>query len=56
MYCVALSLEEIDGFVSHLFDKGVPTARPDSVPLPYNSDNPPPSIRVFGFFHSLPNL
>jgi hypothetical protein len=51
MYYVALSLEEIDGFISHLFDKGVPTARPDSAPLPYSSDNRPPSVRVLASFN-----
>jgi hypothetical protein len=38
--------EEIDGFVARLFDKDPPTARPDTLPLPYSSDNPPPSIRI----------
>jgi hypothetical protein len=51
MYRIALSQEEIDWFVSHLFDKGVPTARPDSMSLPYSSDNPPPSVRVLAFFN-----
>jgi hypothetical protein len=40
LYDVALSLEEIDGFVVHLFDRAVPTAHPGSVPLPYSNDNP----------------
>jgi hypothetical protein len=38
--------EEIDGFVALLFDKDPPTARPDNLPLPYNSENPPPSVRA----------
>jgi hypothetical protein len=38
--------EEIDGFVAHLFDKDPPTARPDNLSLPYNSGNPPPSVRI----------
>jgi hypothetical protein len=32
--------------VAHQFDKDPPTAQPDTLPLPYNSDNPPPSIRI----------
>jgi hypothetical protein len=38
--------QKIDGFVAHLFDKDPPTARPDILPLPYSSDNPPPSVRI----------
>jgi hypothetical protein len=38
--------EEIDGFVALLFDKDPPVVRPDTLPLPYSSDNPPPSVRV----------
>jgi hypothetical protein len=45
-YLVALTANEIDGFVAHLFDRGVPTARPDAVPLPFSSENPPPLVRV----------
>jgi hypothetical protein len=30
-YPVALTADEIDGFVAHLFDRGVPTVRPDVV-------------------------
>jgi hypothetical protein len=30
-YPVALTMDEIDGFVAHLFDRGVPNARPDAV-------------------------
>jgi hypothetical protein len=52
LYDVALSSEEIDGFVAHLFDRGVPTARPASVPMPYINDNPPPSVRVLDLFKS----
>jgi hypothetical protein len=39
-------VDEIDGFVAHLFDRVVPTARPDAVPLPFSSENPPPLVRV----------
>jgi hypothetical protein len=45
-YLVPLTADEIDGFVAHLFDRGVPTARPDAVPLPFSSENPPPLVRV----------
>jgi hypothetical protein len=45
-YLVALTADEIDGFVAHLFDRGVPTARTDAVPLPFSSENPPPLVRV----------
>jgi hypothetical protein len=41
-----MSLEEINGFVSHLFDKDPPTARPNTLLLPYNNDNPSPSVRI----------
>jgi hypothetical protein len=38
--------EEIDGFVAYMFHKDPPTARPNTLPLPYSSDNPPPSVRI----------
>jgi hypothetical protein len=38
--------EEINGFVARLLDKDPPTTRPDTLPLPYSSDNPPPSVRI----------
>jgi hypothetical protein len=50
-YLVALTADEIDGFVAHLFDRGVPIARPDAVPLPFSSENPPPLIRVLVFLN-----
>jgi hypothetical protein len=50
LYDAALSPEELSGFVAHLFDKGVPTARPSSVPTPFSSDNPPPLVRILDFF------
>jgi hypothetical protein len=52
LYDAALSFEEIDGFAAHLFDRGVPTARPGSVSMPYSSDNLPPLVRVLDFFKS----
>jgi hypothetical protein len=42
----AMPQEEIDGFVARIFDKDPPTARPDTLSLPYSSDNSPPSIRI----------
>jgi hypothetical protein len=45
-----LSSEEISGFVAHLFDRGVPTTHPSSVPTPFSSDNPPPLVRILDFF------
>jgi hypothetical protein len=50
-YLVALTVDEIDEFVAYLFDRGVPTARPDVVPLPFSSENPPPSVRVLFFLN-----
>jgi hypothetical protein len=41
-----MSQEEIDGFVTRLFDKGPLTAQPDTLPLPYSNENPPPSVRI----------
>jgi hypothetical protein len=41
-----MSQEEIDGFMTHLFDKAPLTALPDTLPLPYSNDNSPPSIRI----------
>jgi hypothetical protein len=49
-----MSQEEIDGSMAHLFDKDQPTAWPDTLPLPYSNENPPPSVRIivllFTFF------
>jgi hypothetical protein len=50
LYDAALSSKEINGFVTHLFDRGVPTARPSSVSMPFSSDNPPPLVRILDFF------
>jgi hypothetical protein len=33
-----------------MFDRGVPTAHSNSVPTPFNSDNPPPLVRILDFF------
>jgi hypothetical protein len=50
-YPVALTADEIDGFVARLFDRSVPTARLDAVPLPFSSENPPPLVRVLFFLN-----
>jgi hypothetical protein len=52
----ALSLKEINEFVAHLFDKGVPTACPNSVPMPFSSDNPPNLVRILDFFKFVSDL
>jgi hypothetical protein len=46
LFHVAMSQEEIDGFVAHLFDKDPPIVWPDTLSLPYSDENPPPSIRI----------
>jgi hypothetical protein len=50
-YHVALTADEIDVFVAHLFDRGVPTARSDAVLLPFSSENPPPLVRLLFFLN-----
>jgi hypothetical protein len=55
LYDATLSFAEIDGFVAHLFDRGVPTVHPSSVLMPYSSSNPPPLVRVIDFFKSFPD-
>jgi hypothetical protein len=52
-----MSQEEIGGFVARLFDKDPPTARPDTLSLPYSNDNPPHFVRItillLVFFHAI---
>jgi hypothetical protein len=50
-YPIALTVDEIDGFVAHLFDRGVLTVRPGAVPLPFSSENPPLLVRVLFFLN-----
>jgi hypothetical protein len=50
LYDAALSSEKIDGSIPHLFDRDMLTTRPSSVSMPYNSNNPPPLVRVLDFF------
>jgi hypothetical protein len=56
LYDAALSSEKIDGSIAHLFDRGMPTTRPGSVLMSYNSNNPPPLVRVLDFFKFFMNL
>jgi hypothetical protein len=50
-YPIALTADEIDGFIAHLFDRGVLTVRPDVVPLPFSNENPPPLVRARSFLN-----
>jgi hypothetical protein len=50
---VALTSDEIDGFVAHLFDRGVPNVCPDAVPLSLSSENPPPLVKVLSQINCL---
>jgi hypothetical protein len=46
LFCTGLTQAEVDRFVGCLFDKDSPTARPASVPAPFYSENPPPSVSI----------
>jgi hypothetical protein len=50
-YLVALTADEIDEFVAHLFDTSVSTACPDVVSLPFSSENTSPLVRVLFFLN-----
>jgi hypothetical protein len=50
-YPIALTADEIDEFVAHLIDRCVPTVRPDTVPLPFSSENPHPLVKVLFFLN-----
>jgi hypothetical protein len=52
LYDAALPSKEIGGFIAHLFDRGVPTAHPSSLSMPYSSNNPPPLVKFLDFFKS----
>jgi hypothetical protein len=41
-----MSQEEIGGFMACLLDKDPLITWPDTLPLPYSNDNPPPSVRI----------
>jgi hypothetical protein len=49
-FCSALTKEEIDRLVGHLFDKDLPVPWPDTVSVPYCTENPPPLVRTIAFF------
>jgi hypothetical protein len=55
LFCTVLTQAEINWFVAYLFDKDLPTARPDSVPDTFCSENPPPSVSItisFGILYT----
>jgi hypothetical protein len=49
-FCSALIKVEIDQLVGHLFDKDPPVLSPDTVPMPYCTENPPLLVRTIAFF------
>jgi hypothetical protein len=46
LFDAAMSQEEIDGFMTRLFDKDPPIARRNTLPLPYSNKNPPHLVRI----------
>jgi hypothetical protein len=59
LFHTAMPQEEIDRFVARLFDKDPLTMRPDTLSLPYSSENSPPSVRITIFlltFYSTTNI
>jgi hypothetical protein len=46
----ALTKAEIDRLVGHLLDKDLPVPRPNTMPMPYCTENPPPLVRTIAFF------
>jgi hypothetical protein len=52
-FCSVLTEAKIDQLVGHLFYKDPPVPRPDTVPMPYCTENPPPLVRTIAFsiFH-----
>jgi hypothetical protein len=52
-FCSALTEAEIDQLVGHLFDKDPLVSWPDTVPMPYCTENHPPLVRtiIFSIFH-----
>jgi hypothetical protein len=55
LFHIVLTQAEIDWFVARLFDKDPPTARPASVPVPFCSENLPPSVSItvsFGLLYT----
>jgi hypothetical protein len=50
LFPIVLTHAKINRFVARLFDKGPPTTWPASVPTPYCSENPPPTLSITVFF------
>jgi hypothetical protein len=46
LFCTGLTQAEVDRFVGWLFDNDPPTVRPASMPAPFYSENPPPSVSI----------
>jgi hypothetical protein len=46
----ALTKAEIDRLVGHLFDKDPLVLWPNTVHMPYCTENPPPLVRTITFF------
>jgi hypothetical protein len=49
-FCSTLTKVEIDRLVGHLFDKDPPVSRPNTVHMPYCTENPLPPMRTIAFF------
>jgi hypothetical protein len=47
--CSALTQTKIDQLVGHLFNKNPLVPRPNTVPAPYCTKNPPPLVRTITF-------
>jgi hypothetical protein len=55
LFCIVLTQAEINRFMACLFDKDPSTVWPDSMPEPFCSKNPPPSISItisFGLLYN----
>jgi hypothetical protein len=46
LFRTGLTQAKVDWFVGHLFDKNLPTTWPASIPTPFCSENPPPSVSI----------
>jgi hypothetical protein len=49
-FCSALTKTEIDRLVGHLLDQDLPVLQPNTVPMPYCTEYPPPMVRTIAFF------
>jgi hypothetical protein len=50
---VVLTGDEVFQLLSHMFDNSSVIVRPDSMPAPFCSENPPHVVRVFIFFDNI---